>query len=319
MTTSGKGGVYSGQPVDITVRVVRETSGGGSASTPGNVSGMSSGQRSPSRPTESIQGMPKGGGWDQILGKNPKGSMGPETPSRQVTDISGMFTLAKKWLPALAGMTTVAGVVSKSKLLGQTVGMIFDILGMIVDVLLMPLLIPLIYALMPLMPLLMKALNFYLKITNFKSGGPLDQALFGKEKDTWTSLSDSAQKTQKELNPERWKGRKVGEHEGSGSVVDVLNDSMVAAVNEVGKLGGSIVRGIFGKASGIGYVPNTMPAMLHRGERVLTAAENSGGSGSQMFNNKFDIHVANNVDASLLDARIADRLQTRLGSKYRRS
>ena len=320
MTTSGKGGVYSGQPVDITVRVVREAGGGGSASIPGNVSGMSSGQRNPPRSTQepSLQGMPKGGSWVTIL-KGQRNQGGPEAPPKQASDISGMFALAKKWLPGLAGITTVAGIVSKSKLLGQTVGMIFDILGMIVDVLLMPLLIPLIYALMPLMPLLMKALNFYLNITNVKPGGPLDQALFGKEKDTWTSLSDSAQKTQKELNPERWKGRKVGEHEGSGSVVDVLNDSMVAAVNEVGKLGGSIVRGIFGKASGIGYVPNTMPAMLHRGERVLTAAENSGGSGSQMFNNKFDIHVANNVDASLLDARIADRLQTRLGSKYRRS
>ena len=309
MTTSGKGGVYSGQPVDITVHVVREAGGGGAASIPGNVSGMSSGQRNPPRSTQEpiFQGMPKGGGWDTILKGNGRGSMGPEAPSKQQgMDISGMFALAKKWLPGLAGVATVAGILKKSSLFGESLSMIFDTLGMIVDVILMPFLMPLMIALMPLIGLMTTALNKYL---NFMKPGDLQQDV-------------------KDSSIPSWQKSILGPVAGGLNTIPGMGGIHRAAENfdtpeppddPVTGKNKSHWGGWKLWASGVGYVDNTGPAMLHRGERVMTAAENSGGGSGHTFNNKFDILVSNNVDASLLDARIADRLQTRLGNKFRRS
>lgn len=316
MTTSGKGGVYSGQPVDITVHVVRETGGGGSASTPGNVSGMSSGQRNPPRPTQepAWAGMPKGGGWDAILGKNPRGSAGPEAPQKQGQDMSSLLGLAKKWFPLLAGVTTVAGIIKKSSVLGTSIGMILDVITMVVDTILMPFLLPILQLSMPLLMLLVKALQKYLNFM-MPSGTMAER---GKEKGgIWANKY--AQMGLKVLDalPGMGAVERSGKP-GGGGVLDKAIGGLQHefSAHNLWKLAKGALPHL---ASGTGYVSNTGLSMIHKGERVLTAAENAGAGGGNMFNNKFDIHVANNVDASLLDARIADRLETRLGNKFRRT
>ncbi len=312
--TMGKGSMGS-QPTDITVHVVRE-GGQGQRGTPGTVNDISPGQRNPPRASG-------GGDWDKILGSGKdaaKQSMGPEAP-KSAEALTGMLALAKKWLPMMAGVTTVAGIIKKSSIFGATMEIIMETLGMIMDLILMPFLLPLIQLMIPIMEPLAKVVNWF--VSTFMGKSAKDEM---KEAGAPGWLQGIASVFDKVPGGKLlWKAGegiagKPGEELGTGgSLLDQSMKAVTGLTSSVGSMLGGLGH-VLGFAGGLPYVPTTMPAVLHRGERVVTAADNaSGGSGTQMFHNQFDIHVANNVDAMLLDQRIADRLESRLGNRMRRN
>lgn len=325
---AGGNSPYGGQPVDITVHVVREGGQGASSGRgiPGTISEVSSsGQRNP--PRSSGGGAPD---WDKILGGGKgaaRGSMGPEAPQTHLTkmgaSLDGLFGLAKKWMPMMLGVTTVAGIIKKSTIFGSTMDLILEAISMIMDIVLMPLLVPLIMALAPLMEPLGRLMELMIpvimpigKVVNWIVGFVMEP--FNKILSALSALlGGDAKGAFKAL------GGGKGILDTALGIASPGSRAILHGISAVAKKGvGGVLSGVknfLGFESGIPYVPGTMPAMLHRGERVLTARENSGGGGNmQMFQNKFDIHVANNVDASLLDQRIVERLETRLGNRYRR-
>jgi hypothetical protein len=64
-----------------------------------------------------------------------------------------------------------------------------------------------------------------------------------------------------------------------------------------------------GFAGGIDYVPRDMPAIIHRGERVVTAAENRRGGGMAQLNYSPNIRIDSRSDAAQVGAIVSQALQ----------
>ena len=321
MAEGNKGGVYGGQPVDITVHVRREGGGPqpGRAGDMGAVSPGGTTSRAPSGgPPPATPRVPRG------LPEQPYGQ-GEDKAQRSMRDIKdanqGFLQLAKKWLPALAGVTTMAGIIKKSSIFGSTMEIIMDLIGMIVDVILIPFLLPILKLIKPILPPLAKLINWLVKTFMGSAEKEMKDAGMPKWAQKVAGVFDKIPGGSLMWKAGEAIAGKPGEKWGTGgSLVD-------KAIRGMGSLSGAlsgILGGIGIHQSGLSYQPKTALGVIHRGERVLNAREarnynlgNTAGSGT--FFNKFDIHVSNNVDAALLDQRIVDRLERRLGNRYRRS
>lgn len=300
-------GMESGHPVDIYVHVKRETGQGtpgvgGATSSPGQMGELTSGQRSPPRPVP--RSTKKRYEWQGIApgeaGLGIKGADATLGMKKQLSPIEstamGLFSLAKKWLPTLLGITTIAGVLKKSSLFGETLSMILDIISVMMDVILMPILLPLLQLIKSsgLIQALGELATFMMGLFGPKS--PAQEAAGSKYmKDKGLVTDDVTQMQQTPTLPKNFKPE-FSTDEGTPPKLQ----------------------------HGMAIVPHTMSAIIDPGERVLTAGENKRYLAEKTapgatFRNKWNVTVTHNVDPNLIDDRVSDSMEREMQRKYRRS